>query len=82
MSMGTCYPQYAAHPHPHSCFPPSLSLVGGDLSLVNMSGYGVDAFLSLQRLDQDWQEVPSDSGVEPLFSTATAPEAAAAGAAH
>lgn len=29
---------------------------GGDLQLVSMPGYGVDAFLSLQHLEGDWQE--------------------------
>ena len=29
---------------------------GGDLQLVSMPGYGVDAFLSLQHLEGDWHE--------------------------
>lgn len=30
---------------------------GGDLALVNLPGYGVDAFLTLRRLDRGgWQE--------------------------
>ena len=32
------------------------TLPGGDLQLVSMPGYGVDAFLSLQHLEGDWQE--------------------------
>lgn len=36
----------------HSC----KTLPGGDLQLVSMPGYGVDAFLSLQHLEGDWQE--------------------------
>lgn len=31
---------------------------GGELRLVNMPGYGVDAYLTLARLgDSEWQEV-------------------------
>lgn len=44
---------------------------------MNMAGYGVDAFLTLHRLDQEkqWQETPGDDAeVEPLLSI----EAAAA----
>ena len=29
---------------------------GGDLKLVSMPGYGVDAFLTMQHLEGDWQE--------------------------
>lgn len=37
------------------CLLALVSHAGGDLRLVNMPGYGVDAFLTLQRLNQDWQ---------------------------
>lgn len=34
-----------------------LPHAGGDLCLVNLSGYGVDAFLTLRRLDTaGWRE--------------------------
>lgn len=39
-----------------SFYPNPTPLLGGDLQLVSMPGYGVDAFLSLQHLEGDWQE--------------------------
>ena len=43
--------------HLHAC-EHSLAFVlsGGDLKLVSMAGYGVDAYLSIQHLEGDWQE--------------------------
>jgi hypothetical protein len=29
---------------------------GGELRLISMPGYGVDAFLTIQHLEGDWEE--------------------------
>ena len=34
-----------------------MSDAGGSLQLISMSGYGVDAYLNLQRLEGDWEEM-------------------------
>lgn len=40
-----------------SCLLPCVCATGGDLCLVNLPGYGVDAFLTLRRLDTaGWRE--------------------------
>lgn len=31
-------------------------LAGGDLRLISMPGYGVDAFLTIQHLEGEWEE--------------------------
>ena len=35
----------------------SISDAGGSLQLISMPGYGVDAYLNLQRLEGDWEEM-------------------------
>ena len=55
---------------PANSNPPSLNplacLPGGDLRLVNMKGYGVDAYLSLRRLEGgEWQEGLAEQGTQP-----------------
>lgn len=41
---------------------------GGDLKLVSMPGYGVNAYLDLRRLEgYDWQEMHADAGVQDVL---------------
>lgn len=37
---------------------------GGDLRLVSMEGYGVDAYLTIQHLEGDWREVEAEQVME------------------
>lgn len=38
---------------------------GGDLTLVNLPGYGADAYLALRRLGDEWEEtLHEDGGVD------------------
>ena len=65
----------ACHHHRHACDILPLVHAGGDLKLVSMDGYGVDAYLSIQHLEGVWQEQQVEAEVPEQ-------ETASEGAAH
>ena len=42
------------------------SFAGGDLRLVSMPGYGVDAYLSIQYLEGPWEESRVEPQADPI----------------
>ena len=53
------YVQSGRHSHTSWCgaHNTTISDAGGSLQLISMPGYGVDAYLNLQRLEGDWEEM-------------------------
>ena len=56
--------------HSHSMQPrsadPLVMFAGGDLRLVSMPGYGVDAYLSIQYLEGQWEESRVEPQTDPI----------------